>query len=193
MFAETLPDVYTPREIADAAGVPEPVVRNLITRGEIRSVLAMTPVADAQWADLVTHTEAVRAVRSLKANRLTEAPAAVVVGERMLSTSAPAPREATMPLLVSTSLHVLVGAALLVIASLDLTRADERTDPIAIATRADSAGLSGDARSRRRWWRRWSSDEDPAPESAARGATKNEQPDPGAPNAASARAAEAPG
>jgi TonB family protein len=37
-----------------------------------------------------------------------------------------------MPFLVSTSLHVLVAAALLVIASLDLTRADERTDPIEV-------------------------------------------------------------
>jgi protein TonB len=130
MFADTLPEVYTPREIADAAGVPELVVRNLITRGEIRSVLATSPVADARWADLVPHADAVRAVRALRTNRETLAPAAVVVGERLLSMATPAPRQATMPLIVSTSLHVLVGAALLVIASLDLTRADERTAAI---------------------------------------------------------------
>jgi periplasmic protein TonB len=93
-------------------------------------VLAVVPIADARWADFVPHDDAVRAVRSLRANRFTEAPAAVVVGDRLLSTSAPAPRQATMPFLVSTSLHVIVAATLLIISSLDLTRADERTDPI---------------------------------------------------------------
>jgi TonB family protein len=132
MITDTPLDVYSPREIADAAGVPEPIVRDLMTRGEIRSVLAVSPLADARWADLVPHAEAVRAVRSLRSNRFTEAPAAVVMGDRLLSTQGPAPRQGTMPFLVSTSLHVLVAAALLVIASLDLTRADERTDPIEV-------------------------------------------------------------
>ena len=132
MLAETLPDVYTPRDIADAAAVPESYVRTLIARGEIKSVFALAPLADARWAELVPHDEAVRAVRSFRSNRVAEAPAAVVVGDRLLSTAPPAPREATMPFIVSTSLHVLVAASLLVIGSLDLTRADERTDAIEV-------------------------------------------------------------
>jgi protein TonB len=127
-----LPDVYSAREIAEAADVPEPYVRELIARGEIRSVTAAVDGADAHWADLVPHGEAVKAVRSLKAWRSTEAApaAAVVLHDELLLPAAQQPRQTTVPLLVSTSLHVAVAVAALVIASLDFTRADERTDPI---------------------------------------------------------------
>jgi TonB family protein len=131
LHERTLPDVYTAREIADAADMPESYVAGLIARGEIRSVTAAIDGGGAQWADLVPHDEAVRAVRTLQVWRSTgPATAAVGLQDDLLLPAAQQPRQATVPLLVSTTLHVMVAAAALVIASLDFTGADERTDPI---------------------------------------------------------------
>jgi protein TonB len=124
-------DVYTAREIAEAADVPEPYVRGLIARGEIRSVTAAVEGADPRWAELVAHSDALKAVRSLKTWRATEAAtAALGLHDELLLPAVERSRQTTVPLLVSTSLHVAVAAAALVIASLDFTRADERTDAI---------------------------------------------------------------
>jgi protein TonB len=130
MFANDLPEVYTSREIALAAGVSEAQVVGLLQRGDIRTVAAFLPgAADPSWSAFVPHAEAVRAVRALKAGEAIEVRDATGVG-RLLALSPGQQRATTVPLLVSTSLHGLVMALLLVIGSLNLTNADEKTDPV---------------------------------------------------------------
>lgn len=130
MFANALPEVYTARDIARAAGVPESQVRGLLLRGEIRSVAAYLPgAADPAWDRFVPDVEAVRAVRALKAGDVLHARDASGVG-RLLAPAALQSRSRTLPFLVSTSLHGIVGVILLVIGSLGLTNADEKTDLI---------------------------------------------------------------
>ena len=129
MVANALPEVYTVREIADAAGVAEPQVRSLLARGEIRTVAdALPEVADARWQRFIPHHEAVRVVRALRAGADVAERDASGVG-RLLTPDSES-RRATVPFIVSTSLHGVVVAALLVISSLGLTSADEKTEPI---------------------------------------------------------------
>jgi TonB family protein len=128
-MANRLPEVYAPREIAQAAGVAEAQVVAMIDRGLIRTIGDVLGLdADPSWRTYVSHAEAVRAVRSLQAR---SEPGMVADGTPELRLLAPLParpRSTTVPLLVSTSLHALVGVALLVISSLGLTSADERTE-----------------------------------------------------------------
>jgi TonB family protein len=130
-MAHTLPEVYTPREIALAAGVAEGQVLSMLERGVLRTVADRLPVdADPSWHGYVAHGDAVRAVRSLRGE---DAPSRGFRSESVVRLLAPVParpRAKTVPFLVSTSLHGLVGVALLVIGSLGLTKADERTDII---------------------------------------------------------------
>ena len=120
------PDVYTARDIAEAAGVSETQVITLLSRGELRSIAAQLPTAgDASLAGFVAHDEAVRAVRALK----TGAAGALGLGRELFAPSAHAQRSATMPLILSTSLHGFAVATILFIASLGLAVADERTAP----------------------------------------------------------------
>lgn len=141
MFVNDLPDVYTAHDIATAAGVPESQVQALIAGGEVRTVAAFLPgtgllagAADGRWNDYVPHHEAVRAVRTLRGSGFVPAPDSS--GTRRLLSPAPShPRATTVPLLVSTSLHGVVAAMLLVIGSLGLTTADERTDLIEPVTK----------------------------------------------------------
>jgi TonB family protein len=132
MFENALPEVYSPRDIASAAGVSETEVHNLLARGEIQSVADLLPSGlDARWANYIPHREAVRAVRALRLGVSVTAPASAAVGVgRLLSPPPPRPRSTTVPLIVSTSLHGLVVAALMIITSLGLTNADEKTDVI---------------------------------------------------------------
>jgi periplasmic protein TonB len=130
MFTTDLPEVYTSREIARAAGVSEARVRALLQRGDIRTVAAFLPgAADPSWNGYVPHAEAVRAVRALQTGEGVEVRDARGVGQ-LLAPPAVQPRATTVPLLVSTSLHGLVMAMLLIIGSLGLTNADEKTDVI---------------------------------------------------------------
>ena len=58
------PDVYTARDIAAAARVPERLVATLLARGEIRSIASQLPaghLVDATLYSFVAHDEAVRA------------------------------------------------------------------------------------------------------------------------------------
>jgi TonB family protein len=129
-MANALPEVYTPREIAQAAQVAESQVLAMLQRGVLRSVADFLPAdADPSWRQFVPHVEAVRAVRALRDGHVPALPAG---GEilRLLAPEPAQPRSATVPMLVSTSLHAFVGVALLVISSLGLTSADERTDLI---------------------------------------------------------------
>jgi periplasmic protein TonB len=130
MSLHALPEVYTPREIALASGVPESRVRALLDRGDIDSVAAFLPTdADPGWRGYVPHAEAVRVVRALRAGD----PVARGDGAGVGGMLAPAAHEqpaTAVPLLVSTSLHGFAAAMLLVIGSLGLTSADERTERI---------------------------------------------------------------
>ncbi len=130
MFADTLPEVYTPREIAKAAGVAELQVRSLLRRGEICSIAAVAVGAiHPAWSQYVSQAEAVSAVRALKAGTLRE-PTSHVLVNGLLTLAPLRPRPTTVPLLVSTSLHVVAVVLLLVLGSLDLSNADERMEVI---------------------------------------------------------------
>ena len=124
-------DVYTARDIAAAAGVSEARVAALIARGEIRSVATQLPFsADPALADFVARDEAVRAVRALKQGAVVAVPGALGLGRELFAHVAPQQRAATMPLILSTSLHGLAIATALFVASLGFAVADERTDPL---------------------------------------------------------------
>jgi len=125
------PDVYTARDIAQAAGVPEARVLQLVARGEIRSIAAQLPIAaDPDLAWFVAHDEAVRAVRALKQGSTVGVAGALGLGRELFSQGLRANRATTLPLIVSTSLHVIAIASILFIASLGFAVADERTEPI---------------------------------------------------------------
>ena len=130
MLVTPLPEIYTPRDVAGAAGVPESHVRNLIARGDIRTLEAFAPGAALPGGrEFIPHAEAVRTVRALRAGDLVLAPDSDGLG-RLLVPAAEGSRSTPVPFLVSTSLHGVVAALLLIIGSLGLTSADERTDPI---------------------------------------------------------------
>ena len=93
-----------------------------------------------------------------------------------------------MPMLVSTSLHGLVGVALLVISSIGFTNADERTEPIDkdtqpirlvyLAQPGPGGGGGGGGLKMRT----------PPPKAERKGPQHGQQPDSGAKAAAAARA-----
>jgi periplasmic protein TonB len=128
---KSLPEVYTLREIAQAAGVSDAEVAAWVQRGVINSVGDFSIAgADPSWRNYVSHDEAVRVVRSLRSNAITvEAPGALAT-VRLLSPGPTQPRATTVPLIVSTSLHVVVGAAFLILSTLGMTTAQERLDII---------------------------------------------------------------
>ena len=139
MLEHDLPDVYSSRDIAAAAGVSESHVRALVARGEVRTLAAFLPgvgllagAADARWNDFIPHPEAVRAVRELRTGGVVSAPDApdALAPRGLLAPTPSQRRSTTVPLLLSTSLHGVVAAMLLIIGSLGLTTADERTEPI---------------------------------------------------------------
>ena len=130
-MANALPEVYTPREIAQAAGVAESQVIATLQRGFARSVADFLPSeADPALRHYVPYDEAVRLVRSFQAGDTTPLQMAGDDSVRLLTPPPTQPRSTTVPLLVSTSLHGLVGMALLIITSLGLTSADERMEVI---------------------------------------------------------------
>ena len=65
MLSQEFPEVYTARDIAEAAGVAESDVIRRLASGEIRSVAAHLPgtLIDERWNAYVPHKEAVRVVR----------------------------------------------------------------------------------------------------------------------------------
>lgn len=132
MLSHELPDVYSARDIAAAANVAESDVRMLVASGEIRTIGALLPGAtDPLWHQFVAHDEAVRVVRALRTGQRVGDVESTGFGRLLLPVAAQnQPR--TLPMLVSTSLHGLVAAALLVISSIGFTNADERTEPINI-------------------------------------------------------------
>jgi TonB family protein len=131
MLGALPPDVYSARDIAEAAGVPESRVSALLARGEIRSVATQLPIAaDPALHELVAHTEAVRAVRALKQGYTVAVPGALGLGRELFAHGARSQRSAAVPLIVSTSLHGVAVATILFVASLGFAVADERTEPL---------------------------------------------------------------
>lgn len=131
MLSATAPDVYSARDIADAAGVSEARVQALISRGEIRSVAAMVPlVATGDLAAFVTEREAVRAVRALRTGSSVAVPDPQGLGRELFASPRSAARPTAVPLAISTSLHGFAAAALAIVMSLGFAVADERTDPL---------------------------------------------------------------
>lgn len=131
MLGSVPPDVYTARDIAQAAGVPESRVLQLLARGEIRSIASQLPIAsDASLGDYIAHDEAVRAVRALKSGNTVAVAGALGLGRELFAQGVRAQRSTTLPLILSTSLHGLAIAAILFIASLGFAVADERTEPL---------------------------------------------------------------
>ncbi len=129
MLGNLEPDVYTARDIADAGGVAEARVLELLARGEIRSVAAQLPTGGhPDLADYVARNEAVRAVRALKAGSAVGATGELGLGRELFAQGVRAQRSTTLPLVVSTSLHGLAIASVIFIASLGLAVADERTE-----------------------------------------------------------------
>src|SRR5262245_931622 len=131
MLGSVPPDVYTARDIAQAAGVPESRVVQLLARGEIRSVAAQLPIAgDPELNWFVPHDEAVRAVRALQSGNTGGLAGALGLGRELFAQGVRAERATTVPLIVSTSLHAIAVASILFIASLGFAVADERTEPL---------------------------------------------------------------
>lgn len=131
MPASVPQDVYTARDIAQAAGVSESRVLQLIARGEIRSIAAQLPIAaDPALATYIAHREAVRAVRALKQGSAVGVAGSLGLGRELFAQAARAERSTTLPLIVSTTLHGLAVAAILFVASLGFAAADERTEPL---------------------------------------------------------------
>ena len=131
------PDVYTAQDIADAARVSPTWVEHLIARGEIRSVAALLPAGqpfDLQLAHFVPHDEAVRAVRALSAGLPVAIPAAPgVMGRDLFGEGPRALRATKVPLAVSSTLHGLVAATILLVGSLSFAATNEPTEPLAPA------------------------------------------------------------
>jgi protein TonB len=140
MLRSVPPDVYTARDIAQAAGVSESRVEQLLARGEIRSIAAQLPIAaptaqsprggDPGLTSFVAHDEAVRAVRALKQGSPVGVAGALGLGRELFAPGIRAQRSTTLPLVVSTSLHGLAVATILFVASLGFAVADERTEPL---------------------------------------------------------------
>jgi TonB family protein len=131
MLGSVPPDVYTARDIAEAAGVSEARVLQLVARGEIRSIAAQLPIAaDPALATFVAHHEAVRAVRALKQGSTLGVAGALGLGRELFAQGIRAERSKTLPLIVSTSLHGLAIATILFVASLGFAVADARTEPV---------------------------------------------------------------
>ena len=129
MLRPVPPDVYTSNDIAQAAGVPETRVQQLLARGEIRSIAAQLPIASApELGAFVAHDEAVRAVRALKSGTTVGVAGSLGLGRELFAQGVRAERSNTVPLIVSTSLHGIAVATILFVASLGFAVADERTD-----------------------------------------------------------------
>ena len=131
MLGSVPPDVYTASDIAQAAGVPESRVVQLLARGEIRSIAAQLPIAGGpELASYVAHDEAVRAVRALKSGNTVAVAGALGLGRELFAQGVRSDRATTVPLILSTSLHGLAIATILFVASLGFAVADERTEPL---------------------------------------------------------------
>ena len=105
------PEVYSAEEISRAGGVPTVAVRQLIAAGEIATV----------DGELVAQSEAVRAVRRLRAHRLT--PIRQVFGSALLDRSIEDSRPTALSVAMSTSLHGIIVLVAVLLTTVRLTTA----------------------------------------------------------------------
>lgn len=123
--ASTLPDVFTVREVARAAGVSEAAVQAALAVGAAHTIRG----------DYLTWHEAVRLGRALRAgtplSALTFGPSVSQSGARLreplFTPHQTRPRVAGFPAVASTALHVLAVAALAWMTSLGIERTEART------------------------------------------------------------------
>lgn len=131
MLGALPPDVYTARDIAAAAGVSDAHVEALLEQGRIRSIATQSAMGGSPaLRTFVAPAEAIRAVRALASGSAVGVLDADGLGRELFSGGGRKSRAATIPLVVSTSLHGLAVAAILFIASLGFAVADERTEPL---------------------------------------------------------------
>ena len=133
MLSAPPPDVYSAAAISRRqpgflrnAGAPA-----LMARGQIRSIASMTGSLDRGLSEFVGTREAARAVRALATGSALALPAdSLGLGRELFSEGRFGGRPTAVPLIVSTSLHVVAIAAILFVASLGFAAADERTEPL---------------------------------------------------------------
>ena len=124
------PDVYSASEIAAAAGTTEARVESLIARGEIRSVGALAGARRSWRRTSATPRRFAPCGRCGAGSTVALPDAAWTRTRAVLRSRVQEPVRRTMPFVVSTSLHAIVVATILIIASLGLASADEPTLPI---------------------------------------------------------------
>ena len=124
----TIPEVFAPREVARAAGVPVSVVRQLIITAEI-------PTVDGE---LVAYGDALTAVEALRLGRLRAHPTGMppgVFGSALLNRNTHNPQSRRLSVLMSTGLHatVILVAALLTTVRLTTVSDEGQLEPAQLA------------------------------------------------------------
>ena len=119
-LGEGLPDVYSAREVADAAGVPTAVVEELIIGAEIRTL----------DGELIALSDAADAVQGLWTGRLEAQPGGGqpgVFGGALLGHATANRQSQGLSALVSTGLHAAVILVVVVLTTVRLTTASDDT------------------------------------------------------------------
>ena len=113
-----LPEVFSARELAEAAGVPPTLVRQLIIAAEI-------PTLDGE---LVAHNDAVAAVQALRRGRLQAPPIGMppgVFGSSLSSRAGLDPQSRNVSVLMLTGLHTMVALLVALLTNTTLTTASD--------------------------------------------------------------------
>ena len=167
----SIPEVFSPQEVARAAGVATSVVRQLIGTAEI-------PTVDGEH---ITSSDAATAVEALRRGRLRAHPAGLppgVFGSALLSRDTRGPGPRRLSVLMSTGLHASVILVLLLLATLQLTTtADDGQPEMAQLARLVFVAEPGPGGGRRRWR---AAHAGTAPEGRASGPEPDQQPGAGA-------------
>ena len=118
----SIPEVFSPGEVALAAGVPVWVVRQLIATAEI-------PTADGE---LILFGDALTAVEALRLGRLRAHPTGMppgVFGSALFNQAAPDPRPKRLSVLVSTGLHASALSIVALFTTAQLITASDGGEP----------------------------------------------------------------
>ncbi len=120
MSVEVLPEVFSAREVARAAGVPARRVRRLLAEGAIRTI-------DGEF---VPQAEAVRAMRALRtgADLMAATPALGAVSDRSLfAARSGGRRHAGLPIAASSAIHAAVVSIAMLVTAAGLTSTEVET------------------------------------------------------------------
>ena len=113
-----LPEMFSARELAEAAGVPRTLVRQLIIAAEI-------PTVDGE---LVAHSDAVAAVQALRRGRLRAHPTGMppgVFGSALLNRAGLDTQSRNVSVLMSTGLHTMIVLLAALLTTTRLTTASD--------------------------------------------------------------------